>query len=291
MIEPQYQHERTEPRRVKKGIIVAEDGPACAGDSPASRLWQSVMERAGSEAKTEGARWGALGQAMAVSGIPGRLRVRVQGIRRQPHEVDLLIPVLSESIREMAVERLSEDPRNLVRIEEGGIPTSLIGLIRELGGRLVPTGADLSAELDEKSIGFEHRVVCAAAAAAQSLEQDLKPLLIAVGLPMDDLAVLLRDARAVRLRGALTAHRDPRPTTSGPDPERNFWRGRTSTQAESMGPFPPLALLMRLGKPPLKGRFPMVGLLESIYRTVAEDVDRDRAERDEAMASPPSYDD
>lgn len=54
-----------------------------------------------------------------------------------------------------------------------------------------------------------------------------------------------------------------------------------------MGPFPPLALLMRLGKPPLKGKFPMVGLLESIYRTVAEDVDRDRSERDEAMASPP----
>ena len=104
---------------------------------------------------------------------------------------------------------------------------------------------------------------------------------------MDDLAVLLRDARAVRLRGALTAHRDPRPTTAGPDPERNFWRGRSSSQPEAMGPFPPLALLMRLGKPPLKGKFPMVGLLESIYRTVAEDIDRDRSESDEATASPP----
>jgi hypothetical protein len=31
----------------------------------------------------------------------------------------------------------------------------------------------------------------------------------------------------------------------------------------------------------------MVGLLESIYRTVAEDVNRDLTERDEAMASPP----
>jgi hypothetical protein len=31
----------------------------------------------------------------------------------------------------------------------------------------------------------------------------------------------------------------------------------------------------------------MVGLLESIYRTVAEDIDRDRSESDEAMASPP----
>ena len=151
----------------------------------------------------------------------------------------------------------------------------------------MPTGADLSAELDEQPIGFEHRVVCAAAAAAQLLEQDIKPLLVAVGLPMDDLAVLLRDARAVRLRGALTAHRDPRPTTAGPDPERNFWRGRSSAQPEAMGPFPPLALLMRLGKPPLKGKFPMVGLLESIYRTVAEDVNRDLTERDEAMASPP----
>ena len=287
MTEPQYQHERTEPRRVKKGILIGEAGPECTGDSPASRLWLSVLERSSSEAKTEGLRWGTLGQAMGMVGLPGRIRVKVQGIRRQPHEVDLLVPVLSETVREMIVERLSEDPRNLVRIEEGGIPSTLVGLIRELGGRLVPTGADLSAELDEKPIGFEHRVVCAAAAAAQLLEQDLKPLLVAVGLPMDDLAVLLRDARAVRLRGALTAHRDPRPTTAGPDPERNFWRGRSSAEPEAMGPFPPLALLMRLGKPPLKGKFPMVGLLESIYRTVAEDVDRDRTERDEAMASPP----
>ena len=287
MTEPQYQHERTEPRRVKKGILVAEEGPDCTGDSPASRLWLSVLERSSTEAKTEGLRWGTLGQAMGVIGLPGRIRVKVQGIRRQPHEVDLLVPVLSETVREMVVERLSEDPRNLVRIEEDGIPGSLVGLIRELGGRLVPTGADLSAELDEQPIGFEHRVVCAAAAAAQLLEQDIKPLLVAVGLPMDDLAVLLRDARAVRLRGALTAHRDPRPTTAGPDPERNFWRGRSSAQPEGMGPFPPLALLMRLGKPPLKGKFPMVGLLESIYRTVAEDVNRDLTERDEAMASPP----
>ena len=115
-----------------------------------------------------------------------------------------------------------------------------MGLIRELGGRLVPTGADLSAELDEKPIGFEHRVVCAAAAAAQLLEQDLKALLVAVGLPMDDLAVLLRDARAVRLRGALTAHRDPRPTTAGPDPERNFWRGRSWQSPKRWGRSHPL---------------------------------------------------
>ena len=43
--------------------------------------------------------------------------MRVQGIRRQPHEVDLR-SVLSETVREMIVERLSEDP-HLVRIEEG----------------------------------------------------------------------------------------------------------------------------------------------------------------------------
>ena len=147
MTEPQYQHERTEPRRVKKGILIGEEGPDCTGDSPASRLWLSVLERSSKESKAEGLRWGTLGQAMSILGLPGRIRMKVQGIRRQPHEVDLLVPVLSETVREMVVERLSEDPRNLVRIEEGGIPSNLVGLIRELGGRLVPTGADLSAEL------------------------------------------------------------------------------------------------------------------------------------------------
>ena len=139
MTEPQYQHERTEPRRVKKGILIGEEGPDCTGDSPASRLWLSVLERSSKESKAEGLRWGTLGQAMSILGLPGRIRMKVQGIRRQPHEVDLLVPVLSETVREMVVERLSEDPRNLVRIEEGGIPSNLVGLIRELGGRLVPT--------------------------------------------------------------------------------------------------------------------------------------------------------
>ena len=142
MTEPQYQHERTEPRRVKKGILIGEEGPDCTGDSPASRLWLSVLERSSKESKAEGLRWGTLGQAMSILGLPGRIRMKVQGIRRQPHEVDLLVPVLSETVREMVVERLSEDPRNLVRIEEGGIPA--IGRFDSgTRGRLVPTGADL----------------------------------------------------------------------------------------------------------------------------------------------------
>ena len=55
MTEPQYQHERTEPRRVKKGILIGEEGPDCTGDSPASRLWLSVLERSSSN-RLEGLR-------------------------------------------------------------------------------------------------------------------------------------------------------------------------------------------------------------------------------------------
>jgi hypothetical protein len=56
----------------------------------------------------------------------------------------------------------------------------------------------------------------------------------------------------------------------------------------------PHALLRRLGPSPLPGRFPLVGLLASVYDTVAEEAIRlrDRAERlDEANSGRGGADD
>ena len=101
------------------------------------------------------------------------------------------------------------------------------------------------------------------AAAAQLLEQDLKPLLVAVGLQWM-FGGLLRDARAVRLRGALTGI-----VTLDSLPARirtNFsGKGRSSPSPKRWGRSPP-ALLMP-GQTATKGKFPW--LTRKDHRTVA----------------------
>ena len=63
-----------------------------------------------------------------------------------------------------------------------------------------------------------------------------------------------------------------------------FWRAGASLEASREGSMPkhvPHALLRRLGASPLEGRFPITGLLASIYDTVAEEARNicDAAER------------
>ena len=103
---------------------------------------------------------------------------------------------------------------------------------------------------------------------------------------------LLERLAAVRARQtrAVTAHAEPlmphavqqvsRPLEACLD---TFWRpGPELAELQRMPPpqHAPHALLRRLGPSPLAGRFPLVGLLASVYDTVAQEAIRlrDRAE-------------
>jgi uncharacterized Zn finger protein len=98
------------------------------------------------------------------------------------------------------------------------------------------------------------------------------------GLDGQRLLERLQEARAIATRGVARAHSTPPAADAAPEAmplERaleNFWRpGREINEMPSeTEPFAPHALLRRLGQSPLQGKFPLVGLLASIYDSIAE---------------------
>ncbi len=120
---------------------------------------------------------------------------------------------------------------------------------------------------------------------------EAEPLLIFSlrGLPAEQLLDRLLHAREIREHGVAAAHADPMiPETQIPPQPLgecldDFWRAGTELSdlehAATIAHLPH-ALLKRLGPTPLPGKFPMVGLLASIYDSVslyARDL-RERAE-------------
>ena len=121
---------------------------------------------------------------------------------------------------------------------------------------------------------------------------DDAPLLVFTlrGLGGDELVQRLVHAREIQSHGQAAAHTDPMLVESQlPVPPLDqcmdsFWRpGSQLTQLQHMPPpqHAPHALLRRLGPSPLGGKFPLVGLLASVYDTVAQAAIklRDQAER------------
>ena len=106
---------------------------------------------------------------------------------------------------------------------------------------------------------------------------ELAPTLL--GLPADRLIERLRQARMLETQGVASAHGDAGGLALQPHAPplesllEDFWRGAGEielVQAPAAHDSIKHALLRRLGPSPLQGRFPMVGLLASIYDAVSE---------------------
>ena len=110
----------------------------------------------------------------------------------------------------------------------------------------------------------------------------------------------LQEVRMLATRGVNQAHTNPgvlqlaAPMRSIESRLGEFWRPGMSLETSRSGSMPkhvPHALLRRLGSSPLEGRFPITGLLASIYDTGAEEARhiRDAAERadDVNLEDPP----
>jgi uncharacterized Zn finger protein len=103
------------------------------------------------------------------------------------------------------------------------------------------------------------------------------------GTDKDDLLIKLRQARTLEAKGEARAHasirEDDLPAIL-PLEEclEDFWRAQHSTKEADRAPMPahlPHTLLRRLGISPMDGKFPMAGLLETIY----DDISRVARER------------
>lgn len=126
---------------------------------------------------------------------------------------------------------------------------------------------------------------------AERLAEHPLSIFTLLGMPAERMLERLRRARTIHTHGVASAHADPMIPESQVEPPpleaclgesaADFWRhGPQLAELEHRPPphHAPHALLRRLGPSPLAGKFPMAGLLASVYDTVTSAMKRMREE-------------
>lgn len=278
------------PRRVRNGIkLRGADGP-----HPRSWLaerWLELGDRlVPVDDLLQGREYARAGQTISLQIVPGRIDAEIQGRAAQPYTTCLRIPVLDDQQWRRVIDAMADEAVYAAKLLAGELPPAVPALFTSLDLELLPPIESVEIECN-----CSHKGPCKHAAAIWYLlteRVDDAPLLIFTlrGLPSDELLERLVRARAILSHGQAAAHADPMVAEAQlavPPLEQcldTFWRpGPQLAELQHMPPpqHAPHALLRRLGPSPLGGKFPLVGLLASVYDTVSQAAIRlrDQAER------------
>jgi uncharacterized Zn finger protein len=276
------------PRRLKNGIRFRRREGLEALVWPAE-AWNALVF-AGIEqgVKDEGLDYARAGQTAMLQITATGVEASVQGRQPRPYTVRIEAETLSATDWDRVVAIMAREAVYSAKLLAGEMPPLVEQPFEAIGKDLVPhNGATVKRACTcDLPMPCKH-VACVAALLVERLAGD--PLLAFTlrGLDGQKLLERLQEARAIATRGVARAHSTPPAADSAPEAtplERSlesFWRpGRQIDEMPSeTEPFAPHALLRRLGQSPLQGKFPLVGLLASIYDSIAED---GRKLRDEA---------
>ena len=289
------------PRRVRSGLrLRSRDGVAAR--SPLAQRWVNLIEvGTAPDELAEGLRYARIGQIVRLEIEPGSLVAAVQGTALKPYTTRLIVGAFSPRQWESIIEAMAQEALFLIKLLARELPEELETVLAGRGLALLPRR--LEPVRMECTCGRPARCRHAMAAGylfAEQLASDPLQILAMRGMSGERLLDRLRQARAIEARGVAAAHRDPIIPESEVEPLpledciETFWRSGPQLNELQAAPPPQHishALLRRLGPSPLQGKFPLVGLLASVYDTVAEHAVRlrDRAERidDHAGDDPP----
>jgi uncharacterized Zn finger protein len=300
------------PRRVRHGLklrnvydfglIAPESRPASLIDAEAPHwiaerwfaLFNQHVERTTLFAGYEYAK---AGQVVKVEWGTGLIEASVQGTAPRPYTTRIGFAHFSESQWKRIVEQMSGEAVYLAKLLSNELPSALDDLLTPLELQLLPS--------DFKSLDVEctcvepqpcKHVAAVAMLATERLSQEPLQILNWLGMSAEQLIEHLRRVRAIHSRGTAAAHGDPQIPESQIEPAPleacvdDFWH--VARDVEEIASWPPShhaphALLRRLGPSPINSRFPIVGLLASVYDTVAAAARelRDQAESDDLPAS------
>jgi uncharacterized Zn finger protein len=287
------------PRRLKNGIRLRRREGVELLAWPAD-AWSTLL-LAGVEdtVKTEALDYARAGQTATLQITSSGIEATVQGRASRPYTVRFEPETLSTLDWDRVVAIMAREAVYSAKLLAGEMPPLVEQPFASLGKQLIPTDPALvkrscTCELPSpcKHIG------CVAALALERLAGD--PLLAFTlrGLDGQRLLERLQEARAIATRGLARAHSTPPVVEGAPEPApldrslENFWRpGRQIDEMPpETEPFAPHALLRRLGQSPLQGKFPLVGLLASIYDSMAARGRELREREAEASADEPRDD-
>jgi len=287
---------RVSPRRVRNGLKLRAAGEPEPATWVSSRLLGLLGALVPEAARREGLDYAWRGQTIRLQIGEGRVEALVQGRAAAAYRILWDLGCLTEEQGERILQAMAEEAIYAAKLLAGELPQAVEGLFESLGLHLVPPAGEVRVKC-ECSVGGPCKHVAAVGyLLAERLEDDPLGIFVLRGMP--EVLKRLASARLKRTQGVAAAHADQLLEASADRPPpleqtlHAFWRpGPELGRIRQMPPprHAPHALLRRLGPSPLKGKFPLVGLLASIYDTVARSAIRlrDHAERPAGRDKPP----
>ena len=243
--------------------------------SPSAWVMESIDANFSADRIVAGLTYAMDGQIRTLKLSEGKIVATVQCIEERPFKLEIEVSVLSSDDWVKVAKLMAMEARMAARLSAGRIPPTLSSMLH---------ACSQSTFIDKikSTCTCKDKKPCKHAAAAMFLvaERLLATPLIYFemrGTNKEELLIKLRQARTLDAKGQAKAHVSIREDTF-PDLSTiesnvdSFWKMPNSSKEADQAPMPlrlPHALLRRLGNSPLDAKFPMVGLLETIYDEIS----------------------
>ena len=278
------------PRRVRNGLKLRSGDVETPGNWVARRWIELLEQLIPPAARVDGLEYARSGQIITLQLSSGGVVGRVQGRMAEPYEVRWRIPAFADQQWRGIFEAMAGEASYAAKLLEREVPQPLEALMTPLGLRLVPDIGEVEVDCSCRTPAACKHAAAVAYLVAERLGDDPLVAFDLRGMPSNRVVDRLGTARTRHGTTDAVAHSEPIPPQEAQATRPlhecldSFWRpGPELTQLQRMPPphHASHALLRRLGPSPLPGKFPLVGLLASVYDTVAEYAVklRDHAER------------
>ena len=284
------------PRRVRNGVRLRRKEGDVEFAWPAGAWLTRMLRDVDEITSNEGLEFARKGQTSLLEIEPGRIVGEVQDIDPRPHRIRIEFNPIGREDWKKVVDSMAKEARYAAKLVSGDVSPEIAEPFAAAGIALLPEEENISIQCGCGREGCRH-LATLAYLTAERMEQDPLLVLTLRGLYGPRFLERLQEARLVATSGVSRAHPVPmaaarvRDSASAESGLESFWAtgpGLEAFRRDRRGEHHSHALLKRLGAAPMEGRFPLVGLLASIYDDVAIETRRRlEALDDAALAAPP----
>lgn len=284
------------PRKVRNGVRLRRKEEEVEFAWPAGPWLARMLRDVDDATRVEGMEFARKGQTAHLDVEPGRIVGEVQDIDPRPHRIRIEFSPIGRDDWKKVVDSMAKEARYAAKLVSGDVSPEIAEPFAAAGIALLPDEETIAIQCGCGRTGCRH-LATVAYLMAERMEQDPLLVLTLRGLYGPRFLERLQEARLVATSGVSRAHPVPlaaarvRDSVGSEEGLDAFWStgpGLEAFRRDRRGEHLPHALLRRLGAAPMEGRFPLVGLLASIYDDVATDTRRRlEALDDAALAAPP----
>ncbi|MDP7071191.1 MAG: hypothetical protein QF561_07570 [Phycisphaerales bacterium] len=250
-------------------------------DAPVSSIWLKTIESiVGAKSMHDGLLAAKDGAVRSLRVDRGEIAGPVQADAETSLPVAIELPTIDEAGWQRLVEAMACEAIWAAKLLEGEIPAGLGDLFRGCGTPLLPDPEHIKTHVERGGRRDVWRVAALGWIASERFFRDPLAVLAVRGMPCGDLVERISHHRALRTQGETVAHPPvvlDSAVASGPplaDCLEIWWRPHSHVHELERASHASHALLRRLGPSTLEGKFPLSGLLATIYDEAAAEAAR-----------------